>query len=293
MEIISGKEISEQIKTEIATEVKRLHDAGYRRPHIAAVLVGHDGASETYVASKEKSSKEVGFDSSIYRFEDDITEKKLLEVIDFLNNDAEIDGFIVQLPLPEHVNVEKIINSVNPDKDVDGFHPVNIGKMLLGQKAYLPATPHGIMQLLERANIETVGKNCVVVGRSNIVGTPVGILLSRNNDHANATVTICHTKTQNLKEICSKADILVVAAGQPEFITADMVKEGATVIDVGVHRIPDASKPKGFRLCGDVKFDEVSQKCSAITPVPGGVGPMTIVSLLQNTLQAYKDANKL
>ncbi len=288
MQIISGKEISDKIKAEIAAEVKKFHDEGKRRPHIAAILVGNDGASETYVAGKEKSSKEVGFDSSIYRFEDNITEQKLMEVIDFLNNDTEIDGFIVQLPLPKHIDVDKIINSINPDKDVDGFHPVNIGKMLLGQAAYLPATPHGVMQLLERAHVDTVGKNCVVIGRSNIVGTPVGILLSRNNDHANATVTICHTKTQNLKEICLNADIIIAAAGSPELLTADMVKEGVTIIDVGIHRIPDASKPKGFRLVGDVKFDEVAPKCKAITPVPGGVGPMTIVSLLQNTFEAYK-----
>lgn len=288
MILIDGKKIAGEIKSEIATEVKKMLDADIAAPHLVAVLVGDDPASQTYVASKEKSCNEVGFISSVYRYPANITEKELLKAIEFLNNDEEVDGFIVQLPLPKHIDVHKITSAIDPAKDVDGFHPSNLGKMLLGIPAFLPATPAGIMMLLERYEIETEGKHCVVLGRSNIVGSPVSVLMSRNAKYGNATVTLCHSKTQNLKEICKSADILIVAIGKQEFITADMVKEGAVVIDVGMHRIPDASKKSGFALKGDVKFDEVSKKCSYITPVPGGVGLMTIVSLLKNTLLAAK-----
>jgi methylenetetrahydrofolate dehydrogenase (NADP+)/methenyltetrahydrofolate cyclohydrolase len=255
---------------------------------LAAILVGNDPASETYVASKGKACKEVGFDSSTYKFESHIEEKELLETVEFLNNDPEIDGFIVQLPLPEHIDEEKVIQAIKPEKDVDGFHPVNVGRMTIGLPSYVSATPNGIMELLKRSGIETEGKNCVVLGRSNIVGRPVSILMSRTTDPGNATVTVCHSRTKNLKEITSKADILIVAIGKPEFVTADMVKEGAVVIDVGIHRVESSETKSGFRLKGDVKFDEVSPRCSYITPVPGGVGPMTIVSLLMNTLKARK-----
>lgn len=288
MIIIDGKLIAEQIKTEIATEVRTMIDNDINPPHLAAILVGEDGASQTYVASKEKSCKEVGFTSSIYRYPANISEADLLKVVDFLNEDEEVDGFIVQLPLPKHISVDKIIERINPKKDVDGFHPINAGRMLAGLPSYLPATPFGIMQMIERCNIETEGKNCVVLGRSNIVGTPISILMSRNSKHANATVTICHSKTQNLKEITQKADILIAAIGKPNFVTSDMVKEGAVIIDVGIHRIPSADTKSGFKLCGDVDFLNVSKKASYITPVPGGVGLMTIVALLQNTLKAAK-----
>jgi methylenetetrahydrofolate dehydrogenase (NADP+)/methenyltetrahydrofolate cyclohydrolase len=288
MNIIDGKLISEQIKTEIANEVRQMLSRGENPPHLAAVLVGDDPASQTYVASKEKSCKEVGFTSSIYKYPANITQEELLKVVDFLNNDDEIDGFIVQLPLPEHINVNVIIEAINPKKDVDGFHPVNAGRMLTGLPSYLPATPYGIMQMLEKSNIDTVGKHCVVLGRSNIVGTPISILMSRNNNYANSTVTICHSKSQNLKEITQQADILIAAIGKPNFVTADMVKEGAVVIDVGIHRIPSNETKSGFKLTGDVDFAEVSKKCSYITPVPGGVGLMTIVALLSNTLKAAK-----
>ena len=288
MTIIDGKKISDEIKAEIVQEVLKIKDNDGKIPHLAAVLVGNDGASETYVASKHKSCHEVGFDSSVYKYPENITEKELLEAINFINNDDEIDGYIVQLPLPKHINVDNILMAVNPQKDVDGFHPMNVGKMSLGLPTYLPATPYGIMELLKRYNIEVEGKNCVVLGRSNIVGTPMSILLSRNTKGANATVTLCHSKTKNLKEICAKADILIVAIGKPEFVTADMVKEGAVVIDVGIHRMPSTETKSGFKLKGDVKYDEVAPKCSFITPVPGGVGPMTIVGLLLNTLKASK-----
>ncbi len=289
MKLIDGKAISDAIKSEIASEVKQIIDNEGRIPHLAAVLVGEDPASQTYVASKEKGCKEVGFTSSLYRYPASITEKELLDAIEFLNKDEEIDGFIVQLPLPAHISPDKVIMAIDPTKDVDGFHPVNLGKMMLGQDCFLPATPYGIMQLLERSNIETEGKHCVVLGRSNIVGTPMSLLMSRNNKHANATVTICHSKTKNLKEICLSADILIAAIGKPEFVKADMVKEGAVVIDVGIHRVVSSETQSGFRLKGDVDFAEVSKKCSYITPVPGGVGPMTIVSLLMNTLKASKN----
>ena len=289
MVLIDGKKISDLIKSEIAKEVQEIIAKDGKIPHLAAVLVGDDPASETYVGAKERSCKEVGFVSSLYKYNATISEVELLKAIDFLNNDPEIDGFIVQLPLPKHIDGQKIIEAINPAKDVDGFHPVNMGNMVLGLPGYLPATPYGIMQLLERYKIETEGKNCVILGRSNIVGSPMSILLGRNTNPGNCTVTLCHSKTKNLTEITSQADILIAAIGKPEFITADMVKEGAVVIDVGIHRVEDACTKTGFRLKGDVKFDEVSKKCSFITPVPGGVGPMTIVGLLMNTLKAAKN----
>ncbi|HNW88480.1 MAG TPA: bifunctional methylenetetrahydrofolate dehydrogenase/methenyltetrahydrofolate cyclohydrolase FolD [Bacteroidales bacterium] len=288
MVLLDGKKVSDEIKTEIANEAQKMLETTGKTPHLAAVLVGEDPASQTYVASKERACKEVGFISSLYKYPGNIREAELLKVVDFLNNDEEIDGFIVQLPLPKHINEQKIIEAIDPKKDIDGFHPVNAGKMLLGLPSYLPATPYGIMLLLERYKIGTEGKNCVVIGRSHIVGTPMSILLSRNNKSANCTVTLCHSKTQQLAEICAKADILVAAMGKQEFVTADMVKKDAVVIDVGIHRVADMSTKSGFRLKGDVKFDEVAKKCSFITPVPGGVGPMTIVGLLMNTLKAAK-----
>lgn len=288
MEIIDGKKIGTEIKKEIAEQVKKMIDADERPPHLAAILVGNDPASETYVTSKGKACKEVGFDSSTYKFESDITEEELLETVEFLNNDPEIDGFIVQLPLPDHIDEDKVIQAIKPEKDVDGFHPVNVGRMTIGLPAYVSATPNGIMELIKRSDIETEGKNCVVLGRSNIVGRPISILMSRTTNPGNATVTVCHSRTKNLKEITSQADILIVAIGKPEFVTADMVKEGAIVIDVGIHRVESSETKSGFRLKGDVKYDEVASKCSHITPVPGGVGPMTIVSLLMNTFKARK-----
>ncbi|HNW97785.1 MAG TPA: tetrahydrofolate dehydrogenase/cyclohydrolase catalytic domain-containing protein [Bacteroidales bacterium] len=288
MELIDGKKIAEDIRTEIANEVRKMLDKGIKAPHLAAVLVGDDPASHTYVANKEKACKEVGFMSSVYKYPATMSEKDLLDVVEFLNNDDEIDGFIVQVPLPKHINPEKVIRAIKPEKDVDGFHPVNIGNMVLNLPGHIPATPYGIMQLIKRAGIETEGKHCVVVGRSNNVGTPVSILLSRNNNEANCTVTLCHSKTKNIKEICAGADILIAAIGKMEFIKADMVKDGAVVIDVGIHRVESSETKSGFRLKGDVAFNEVSKKCSRITPVPGGVGPMTIVGLLMNTLRAAK-----
>ncbi|MDD3286407.1 Bifunctional protein FolD protein [bioreactor metagenome] len=286
--IIDGKQIASEIKKELAQEVIALLDEGKRPPHLVAVIVGEDGASQSYVASKEKQSKEVGFMSSVYRFPETLTEEELLNTVDFLNNDNEVDGFIVQLPLPKHINEQKVIERINYKKDVDGFHPMNCGRLMNNMPSFLPATPFGVMTMLERAKVDTVGKHCVVVGRSNIVGTPMSVLMSRNHSNANCTVTLCHSKTNNLKEICLSADILIVAIGKPEFITKEMVKDGAVVIDVGIHRIEDATKEKGYRIVGDVKFNEVAPKCSQITPVPGGVGMLTVVSLLQNTLKAYK-----
>jgi methylenetetrahydrofolate dehydrogenase (NADP+)/methenyltetrahydrofolate cyclohydrolase len=289
MKLLDGKLIADQIKAEIATEVKeQFLDKGIDPPHVAAVLVGDDPASMTYVAAKEKACHEVGFVSSIYRYPSDISQEKLLEVIDFLNADEEIDGFIVQLPLPVHIDEHIIIGHIDPRKDIDGFHPVNIGKMVLNLPCFLPATPMGIITLLERYKIETAGKNVVVLGRSHIVGTPVSILLSRKSSPGNATVTLCHSYSHDLPAIAARADILIVAMGKEGFVTAEMVKQDAVVIDVGVHRIPSAETKSGFRLKGDVDFEKVSRKCSYITPVPGGVGPMTIVSLLQNTLKAAK-----
>lgn len=292
-QLLDGKATALQIKDEIANEVRHLTEQGHRAPHLAAVIVGTDGASMTYVANKEKSSHEVGFTSSVYRMSETTSEQQLLETIEFLNNDSDIDGFIVQLPLPKHINEQKVVNAISPEKDVDGFTPFNIGRMVLGEDCFTPATPMGICTLLERYGIETEGKHCVVVGRSNIVGTPVANLLSRNKKSANCTVTLCHSRTRNLKEITLQADILVVAIGKPEFITADMVKPGAVVVDVGIHRVPDASKKNGYRVIGDVKHSEVDPLCSWVTPVPGGVGPLTIVSLLENTLKAYKRSHQM
>lgn len=288
-QLLDGKALALQIKEEIANEVRQLTEAGKRAPHLAAVIVGTDGASMTYVANKEKSSHEVGFTSSVYRMSETTSERQLLESIEFLNNDPDIDGFIVQLPLPKHIDEQKVINAISPDKDVDGFTPVNIGRMVLGEDCFVPATPMGICTLLKRYGIETAGKHCVVIGRSNIVGTPVANLLSRKG--FDCTVTICHSKTQNLRELTRQADILVVAIGKAGFVTADMVKEGAVVVDVGIHRVEDASKKNGYRVVGDVDHAGVDAKCSWVTPVPGGVGPLTIVSLLENTLKAYKRKN--
>ncbi|MEN8120378.1 MAG: bifunctional methylenetetrahydrofolate dehydrogenase/methenyltetrahydrofolate cyclohydrolase FolD [Bacteroidota bacterium] len=288
MELIDGKKISAEIKEEIAQEVEKIKQADGKIPHLAAVLVGHDGGSETYVAHKVKACEQVGFESSLIRYEDDVTEEELLAKVDELNNDDKIDGFIVQLPLPKHISEEKIVEAINPNKDVDGFHPVNVGRMSIGLPSFVSATPAGILQLLQRYNINISGKHCVVLGRSNIVGRPVSILLSQKADVGNATVTVCHSRTANLKEMCLQADIIIAALGVPEFLTADMVKEGAVVIDVGTTRVKSDKTKSGWKLKGDVKFDEVAEKCSYITPVPGGVGPMTIVSLLKNTLLAAK-----
>lgn len=284
--IIDGKAISEQIKKEIAAEVAGMIDKGIAAPHLAAVIVGDDGASKTYVASKEKACHSVGMTSSVYRLPATTTEKEMLELVDFLNNDPEINGYIIQLPLPKHIDENKIIAAIKPEKDVDGFTSVNTGRMVLGQPCYIPATPNGIMELIQRSGIETVGKNVVVLGRSNIVGTPMAVLMSRKG--IDSTVTLCHSRTQNLPEICRNANILIAAIGKQGFVTADMVKPGAVVIDVGIHRIDDPTSPKGYKIMGDVDYDEVYKVASKITPVPGGVGPMTIVSLLQNTLKAAK-----
>jgi methylenetetrahydrofolate dehydrogenase (NADP+)/methenyltetrahydrofolate cyclohydrolase len=287
MQIIDGKKIASDIKRELAEKSAAIIDRGERAPHLAAIIVGDDPASQSYVNSKERACHEVGFTSTVYRLEEKTSEKQLLEIINFLNHDEEVDGFIVQLPLPAHISVDKIIGSIDPLKDVDGFHPVNLGRMVTGQSCFLPATPYGIILMMDRIRIETEGKHCVVLGRSNIVGTPISIMLSRKSAPGNCTVTLCHTKTTNIKEIAATADILISAIGQAEYVTADMVKEGAVVIDVGIHRILDNS-PKGYHIVGDVKFDEVAPKCSFITPVPGGVGLMTVVSLLMNTLKAYE-----
>jgi len=286
MKLIDGKKIAEEVKKEIAAKVAAIIDSGGNAPHLAAVLVGEDAASQTYVASKERACKAIGFTSSIYRYPASITEQELLDVVDFLNNDEEINGFIVQLPLPAHIDADKVLQRIDPAKDVDGFHPVNVGRMALGLPSYLPATPAGIMLLLEKYGIETSGKHCVVLGRSNIVGTPVALLMSRKASPGNSTVTICHSRTENLADITRQADILIAAIGQPEFVKADMVKPGAVVIDVGIHRVDDSSE-KGYHITGDVDYDLVAPKCSYITPVPGGVGPMTIVSLLLNTFKSY------
>lgn len=288
MKLIDGKKISATIKDEIAAEVKRIKDNNGKVPHLAAILVGEDPASQTYVNNKAKACERVGFDSSTYRFPADVSEKELLDAVKFINNDPGIDGLIVQLPLPDHIDNQKVIQHIVPEKDVDGFHPVNVGRMTIGLPSYVSATPYGIMELLMRSRIETKGKNCVILGRSNIVGKPMSLLMARNDEPGNATVTVCHSKTQNLGEVTLRADILIVAIGQPEFVTAEMVKEGAVVIDVGIHRVPSSETKSGFKLIGDVRFDEVSKKASFITPVPGGVGPMTIVSLLMNTLKASK-----
>ena len=288
MIIIDGKKISLDLQVEIAAEVKELIAKGNKQPHLAAILVGDDPASQTYVNNKVKACDNVGFKSTLIRFEAYVSEKKLLAKIEELNNDTDIDGYIVQLPLPRHISEQKIIEAIKPSKDVDGFHPINVGRLVLNFPTYVSATPFGIVQLLERYNIPTDGKHCVVIGRSHIVGSPMSILMAKNTNLANCTVTLCHSRTQNLKEHTLNADIIIAAIGKPNFVTADMIKEGAVIIDVGINRVDDLTTKKGFRLVGDVKFDEVSQKASYITPVPGGVGPMTIASLLKNTLLAAK-----
>jgi methylenetetrahydrofolate dehydrogenase (NADP+) / methenyltetrahydrofolate cyclohydrolase len=286
MQIIDGKAIAQQFRNEITASVNQMLQNGQRPPHLAAVLVGEDGGSKTYVAHKIKACAEVGFKSSMFEYPATISEDELLAVVDKLNADGSIDGFIVQLPLPKHISVDKIVERIDFRKDVDGFHPINVGSMMKGLPAYISATPFGILQLLEKSGIKTTGKHCVILGRSQIVGLPMGILMARNAEPGNCTVTICHSKTQDLPAITRQADILIAAIGIPEFVTADMVKEGAIIIDVGTTRQPDASKKQGWTLKGDVNFAEVAPKCSFITPVPGGVGPMTIVGLLQNTLKA-------
>lgn len=286
MQILDGKLVSEAIKAQLATQVAELKAAGKKVPHLAAILVGNNPASETYVASKVKSCAECGYNSTLLRFDEQISEKHLLDQIILLNENADVDGILVQLPLPKHINEELVINTIDPSKDVDGFHPMNVGKMVSGLPAFIPATPYGIMLMLEHYNIPTAGKHAVVIGRSHIVGTPVSILLSRNTNPGNCTVTLTHSRTQHLADICRQADIIIAAIGKPDFVTADMVKEGAVVVDVGINRVEDATKKSGFRLKGDVKFDEVAPKCSFITPVPGGVGPMTIAALLKNTYHA-------
>ncbi|SUB67851.1 bifunctional methylenetetrahydrofolate dehydrogenase/methenyltetrahydrofolate cyclohydrolase FolD [Porphyromonas endodontalis] len=287
-QILDGRKISAEIKQEIAREVVEMEKKTGRRPHLSAILVGHDGGSEAYMASKVKSCEEVGFDSSLIRFDSDVTEERLLQEIDRLNNDAGVDGFIIQLPLPKHIDEQKVIERVDYRKDVDGFHPINVGRMSIGLPCFVSATPQGIVELLRRYAIPTRGKHCVVLGRSNIVGKPIAQLLMQKGEPGDCTVTVCHSRTPNIKEVCLSADIIIAALGSPEFVTADMVKKGAVLVDVGTTRVPDATKKSGSRLTGDVKFDEVAPLCSYITPVPGGVGPMTIVSLMMNTLKAAK-----
>ena len=286
--LIDGKAISDQIKLEIAEEVKQMVAKGQKQPHLAVIIVGHDGGSETYVAHKVKSCEQVGFKSTRIAFEDDVTEEVLLAEINKLNRDPDIDGFIVQLPLPKHISEEKVIEAIDYRKDVDGFHPVNVGRMVIGLPCFVSATPSGILELLKRYDIPTSGKNCVVIGRSNIVGKPVALLMMQKAYPGDATVTVCHSRTKNLKEICLQADIIIAALGSPEFLKGNMVKEGAVIIDVGTTRVPSSETKSGFKLKGDVAFEEVAPKASYITPVPGGVGPMTIISLLRNTLLAAK-----
>lgn len=283
MQILDGKKASQAIKDALKIDVAQLSIEGRKVPHLVAILVGNNGASETYVAAKVKACEEVGFKSTLIRFEEDITESKLLAKIEELNDDPDVDGILVQLPLPKHISDESVINTINADKDVDGFHPVSVGRMVQGLPTFLPATPFGIMLMLEHYKVETKGKHAVVIGRSNIVGRPMSILLSANSNPGNCTVTICHSHTKNLKELCLQADIIVAALGKPEFLTADMVKDGAVVIDVGITRVKDAAKKSGFKLKGDVDYENVAPKCSWITPVPGGVGPMTIAALMKNT----------
>ncbi len=286
MNLINGKEVAESLKAEIAAQVNEMTAAGRRAPHLVAILVGNDGASQTYVGHKEKMCGEVGFRSTILRFDETITEDFLMAEIEKLNNDAEVDGFIVQLPLPKHISEQRVIEAIDPRKDVDGFHPVNTGRMISGLPSYLPATPDGILELLKYYKIETAGKTCAVIGRSNIVGRPIANLLSQKG--WDCTVTICHSRTKDLPQTVAQADIVIAAIGIAEFVTADMVKPGAVVVDVGITRVPSEKTKSGWKLLGDVKFDEVSPKCSYITPVPGGVGPMTIISLMKNTLKAAK-----
>ncbi|MDE7451704.1 MAG: bifunctional methylenetetrahydrofolate dehydrogenase/methenyltetrahydrofolate cyclohydrolase FolD [Paramuribaculum sp.] len=286
--IIDGKQVAADIKREISETVTQMLAQGAKRPHLAAILVGHDGGSETYVAHKVKACEECGFKSTLIRFEDDVTEEKLLETIDELNKNADVDGFIVQLPLPKHISEQRVIEAIDYKKDVDGFHPVNVGRMSIGLPCFVSATPAGILMLLERYNIPTKGAECVVLGRSNIVGKPVANLMMQKHIPGDATVTVCHSATKDIKGICQKADIIIAALGSPDFVKADMVKDGAVIIDVGTTRVPDATRKSGFRLCGDVDYENVAPKCSWITPVPGGVGPMTIVSLMKNTLIAAR-----
>jgi methylenetetrahydrofolate dehydrogenase (NADP+)/methenyltetrahydrofolate cyclohydrolase len=288
MQRLDGKRTAEQIRAELKIAVNGRKERGAKTPHLAAVLVGNDGGSLSYVSAKVKACEEIGFESSLIRFDETISEEELLNKVHELNENSEIDGFIVQLPLPKHINETKVTEAINPKKDVDGFHPMNLGNMMLNIPGFLPATPAGILELMKRYSIETSGKHCVIIGRSNIVGTPLSMMLSRNSNPGNCTVTLAHSRTQNLKALCLQADILVAAIGKPEFVTADMVKEGAVVIDVGTTRVDDASRERGWRLVGDVKFAEVSPKTSYITPVPGGVGPMTIASLMMNTLKAME-----
>lgn len=286
--ILDGKTTSNQIKEELSVQVKDIKEAGKRPPHLAAVLVGNDGASLTYVGSKVRSCERIGYDSTLIKLEDNISQEALLDTIEKLNNDPLLDGFIVQLPLPKHIDEEVVLHAINPYKDVDGFHPTNFGKMALGMETFIPATPFGIMELLKRYNLDISGKHAVVIGRSHIVGRPMSILLSEKGNPGNATVTLTHSRTQNLADITREADIVVSALGVPNFLTADMVKDGAIIIDVGITRVPDANHPKGYVIVGDVHYDEVKEKASYITPVPGGVGPMTIAMLLQNTMLAYQ-----
>jgi methylenetetrahydrofolate dehydrogenase (NADP+)/methenyltetrahydrofolate cyclohydrolase len=291
MQLLDGNLVSKATRDELKISVAQRISEGKKVPHLAAILVGNNGASETYIANKVKTCEEIGFKSTLIRLEETISEFKLLNIIEDLNNDLDVDGILVQLPLPSHISDEKVINAIDPAKDVDGFHPVSVGKMVQGLPTFIPATPHGIMLILEHYKIDTKGKNAVVIGRSNIVGRPMSILLSANTQPGNCTVTICHSHTRNLKEICLQADIIVAALGRPEFVTADMVKEGAIVIDVGITRVEDATRKKGYAIKGDVKFHEVSPKCSYITPVPGGVGPMTIAALMKNTFRACLEKN--
>lgn len=291
MQILDGRKASQAIKDDLGINVAQRANEGKKVPHLAAILVGQNGASETYVAAKVKACEEVGFKSTLVRLEESISENKLLERIETLNDDPDVDGILVQLPLPKHISDEKVINTISPDKDVDGFHPVNIGKMVQGQATFVPATPHGIMLLLEHYKIDTKGKHAIVIGRSNIVGRPMSILLSENSNPGNCTVTICHSQTKNVKELCLQGDIIVAALGRPGFVTADMVKEGAIIIDVGITRVEDATKKSGFKLRGDVDYDTVAPKSAWITPVPGGVGPMTIAALLKNTFRSCEMKN--
>jgi methylenetetrahydrofolate dehydrogenase (NADP+)/methenyltetrahydrofolate cyclohydrolase len=291
MELLDGRVAAQAIKDALTLKVAGLKAEGRKIPHLAAVLIGKNGASETYVASKVKACAEIGYRSTLIRLEDTISENRLLTVIEELNNDVDVDGILVQLPLPKHISDEKVINTIHPSKDVDGFHPQNLGKLVAGQPSFVSATPHGILLLLEHYKIDTRGMHAVVVGRSNIVGRPMSILLSANTNPGNCTVTLCHSQTRNLAELCLQADLIVAALGRPEFVTASMVKKGAIVIDVGITRVADASKKSGFALKGDVKFDEVAPRCSFITPVPGGVGPMTIAALMKNTFSACEERN--
>lgn len=291
MQILDGKQAAQAIKEDLKIQVAQSVVEGKKIPHLAAILVGNNGGSETYVAAKVKACEEVGFKSTLIRFEEEVSAKKLLEAIEELNRDPDVDGILVQLPLPKHIREEEVINTIDPEKDVDGFHPVNVGKMVQGLGGFISATPHGIMLLLKHYRIHTKGMRAVVIGRSNIVGRPMSILLSSNTEPGNCTVTVCHSQTKNLKEICLQADLIVAALGKPEFLTGDMVKEGAIIIDVGITRVPDSSKKSGFKIKGDVNFEEVAPKSSWITPVPGGVGPMTIAALMKNTFFSCQQKN--